>query len=264
MCLTILFIAVAFRCCLSDVLIHFGDVVIEKHSEAMNWRNASRVCKENKGHLVRDGPEFHSQLPAGTFWLDKMNIAATGWTWSDGSGVEFGAQRERCIVVKDGSWHIEDCTSKHKFLCQHPWSWEDKGFDTKTAKGRALKFFPTTTTWDDAQKKCRNLIKAKPGYLITVESEDVKKWVMDKKVKTWIGLNDKDKEGKLNEGKYVWDSGKTYRAYKNVIGSDLTDAGTEDCVVANWPKSNGNKLTWNDIPCDRTDYARAYACEIWL
>ena len=56
--------------------------------------------------------------PVGTFWLDKVNIAATGW--SDGSVVEseFWAQHERCIVVKDGVWHIKDCTSEHKFLCQ--------------------------------------------------------------------------------------------------------------------------------------------------
>jgi len=224
----------------------------------MNWRNASRVCKENKGHLVRDRPEFHDQLPAGTFWLDKMN----GWTWSDGSAVEDEFWAQRCIIVKDGSWHTEDCTSKHKFLCQRPWSWEDEGFDTTTAKGRALKFFKKATTWDDAKKKCGNLIKR--GFLITVESEVVNKWLMDQKVETWIGLNDK-----AGEGKHVWDSGKTYWAYKKEMKerNDLVDAGghTENCVVANWPNTNRpNKLTWNDIPCASTNYAKAYACEIWL
>jgi len=257
MCLTLLFIAVAFRCCLSNVII-IGDVLIEEHSEPMNWRNASRVCKKKNGHLLRDRPEFHDQLPKGTFWLDKMN----GWTWSDGSAVEgdFWAQRERCIVVTDGSWHMEDCTYAHKFLCQRRWS--EDGFDTTTAKGRALKFFHTTTTWDDAKKKCRNLIK--PGFLITVENEAVNNWVMDNKVETWIGLNDKD-----SEGNHVWDSGKTYAAYKEDMKRDLVDAGvgnTENCVVANWKNTNRppNDLTWNDVPCGTTDWAKAYACEIWL
>ena len=70
--LTLLFIAAAFRCSLSDVLI--GDVVIEEHSEAKNWRNASRVCKENSGHLVRDCPEFHDQLPTGIRAFDKRSF----------------------------------------------------------------------------------------------------------------------------------------------------------------------------------------------
>jgi len=258
--LTLMFIAVAIRCCLSDVLI-IGNDLIKEHSEAKNWKDASGVCKANSGHLLRDGPEFHSQLPAGTFWLDKMNIATTGWAWTDGSVVEgkFWAQREHCIVVKDGSWQIEDCTSKHKFLCQRSWSWEDEGFDTTTAKGRALKFFHTTTTWDDAKAKCGNLIK--PGYLITVNNEAVNNWVMGKSVKTWIGLNDK-----AAEGKHVWDSGKPL-SYTNYMSTGLVDAGghTENCVVANWPNSNGrHALTWNDIPCGSTSYARAYACEIWL
>jgi len=251
--LTLLFIAAAFRCSLSDVLI--GDVVIEEHSEAKNWRNASRVCKENSGHLVRDCPEFHDQLPTGTFWLDKVNIAATGW--SDGSVVEgeFWAQNERCIVVKDGVWHIKDCTSEHKFLCQRPWSWEDEGFDTTTAKGRAIKYFSEKLTWDAAEEKC-NTGLILPGHLLTVDSEKVSDWVEAKKVELWIGLNDKD-----TENTHVWVSGQPLK-YKNYVSGGLKDTGSEDCVEANLKSSNDvNTLTWNDVDCTWT---YPYACEIWL
>ena len=68
-------------------------------------------------------------------------------------------------------------------------NWTQEGFDISTKPGRALKFFKEATTWDDAKKKCGNLIR--PGFLITVDDEDVNAWVMDKKVVTWIGLNDK-------------------------------------------------------------------------
>lgn len=222
------------------------------------YEDAKVQCAEGE-KVLRDRPEVHESIPTGTYWIAQQELVNSVWS-SDSTLVrhnyfEGPHSKTFCVVVVDGIWDIRDCNETHAVLCEGPWSWEDGGYDITTAPGRALKFFSTQKTFDGAEASCETDL-VRRGNLITVTDKAVSDWVIAKTVNTWIGLQDKEREGE-----YKWVSGEPL-VYKNYMSTGLVDAGTEDCVNANIRnRNNGNDLTWNDIPCN---WERAYACEIWL
>ena len=64
---------------------------------------------------------------------------------------------------------------------------QNKGFDVTSIPGRAVKYFSTKKNWDTAKSACHDL----GGYLLTVDSDSVTKWVKKTSDVFWIGLNDK-------------------------------------------------------------------------
>jgi len=123
----------------------------------------------------------------------------------------------------------------------------NKGFDVTSIPGRAVKYFSTKKNWDTAKSACHDL----GGYLLTVDSDSVTKWVKKTSDVFWIGLNDKATNGRM-----VWDSGLPFSYKKWHSGATFDDGGNEDCVGVNIKKG-----LWNDYPCDWT---YPYTCEIWI
>ena len=72
-----------------------------------------------------------------------------------------------------------------RFRVLQVWSVE-AGFDITSVPGRAVKYFTTATTWEDAETHCESL----GGYLITANSDKVIDWLAKQDSLTWIGLHD--------------------------------------------------------------------------
>jgi len=258
------------------------DRVIFLHEEKLGHFDAQDKCESpsNATQLLKvDTKEIHKWIKEqnDVMWVD--GLVQNDLTWADGSSMNgFAAhnlpeeQGQFCVSANDigGRLTVKDCSLQQAYACQT--NFDVDGFDVETAPGRAIKYFKDKLTRDEAADYCKKNLP-RPGYLLTVDNAEINDWVVNKKKKMWIGLNDKEEEHV-----FVWDSGVPFE-YDNWMSTGPVDAGckdasgqipkedvtaencnpTEQCVNANL-QENGNYV-WNDIPCSESF---TFACEIWL
>merc|ERR1712180_199798 len=240
---------------------------VKYFSTKKDWDSAKSACHTLGGYLLTDDSASVNNWvkeKSGVSWIGLNDKAKNGemvWdsglpfkykNWHSGSKSD-DAGDEDCvgINIKKGMWNDYPCGNKFPYTCE---IWIDRtielqsnGFDVTSIPGRAVKYFSTKKNWDSAKSACHAL----GGYLLTDDSASVNNWVKEKSGVSWIGLNDKAKDGEM-----VWDSGLPFK-YKNWhSGSTSDDAGDEDCVGINIKKG-----FWNDYPCGNK---YPYTCEIWL
>ena len=119
--------------------------------------------------------------------------------------------------------------------------------------------------WDNARKSCEDV----GGNLIKIETKEENTFLLNTFlqipssevfIEAWIGLSDKDKEGK-----FVWTDGTPQSNNEDctVWADDQpNDEDDQDCVeIANgvfWPGGPPQIGVWNDFQCDKE---LKYICE---
>ena len=109
------------------------------------------------------------------------------------------------------------------------------------------KYFTETDTWLNARDICAD----EGGWLVSISDEKENDFVLsmiDSEDRVWIGLSDRNVEGKLQ-----WDHGEaiTYSNWAN--GEPNNFGGSEDCIELH---GDGK---WNDGSCTAS---RSFLCEI--
>jgi hypothetical protein len=110
------------------------------------------------------------------------------------------------------------------------------------------KRFTSASSWLDARDICAD----EGGWLVSISDERENEFVesiSDSESTVWIGLGDRNVEGKLK-----WDHGEaiTYTNWRSGQPDDFEKS--EDCV-----ELRGNDGTWNDATCTDT---KDFVCEI--
>jgi len=112
----------------------------------------------------------------------------------------------------------------------------------------------STGSWTSGRSYCKN----KGGAYVKITS--YYEWLFVRSMmsaSTWIGLNDRSKEGK-----YRWDSDNSSASYTKWSKGEPNNSKDwydfwgdgEDCVEMN----SGKSYYYNDVECDKK---RRYACE---
>jgi len=110
-----------------------------KTSETRSWIEAQFSCQQRGGNLAsyhsqEEIDEFNKQLngiASHNLYIGLASDGFVGWTWSDGSPVDFtnwgngepnGVNAEECVEMYpwDGTWNDVSCLEKRGFICQRP------------------------------------------------------------------------------------------------------------------------------------------------
>ncbi|XP_069764107.1 lectin-like isoform X2 [Narcine bancroftii] len=109
------------------------------------------------------------------------------------------------------------------------------------------RFFCDSRTWWDAEEFCNH--RSNYGHLASVNSEDHQEFILDiiyavnrNMPITWIGLNDRCKEGTFN-----WIDGSSLDYQNWAKGEPNNLRNEEHCVNMNYFRDG----TWNDEVCDK-------------
>lgn len=144
--------------------------------------------------------------------------------------------------------------------CDEGW----KLFEGKRYK-KCLKLFQKKKKWDDAEKSC----KKSDAHLVKIESKKENEFLLNTflqlevgelNMEAWIGLRDKEKEGK-----FVWTDGKPLKqkgSFTNWADEQPNNEDGQNCVeIANgvfWPGGPPQVGVWNDFQCKQK---MMYICE---
>ena len=102
------------------------------------------------------------------------------------------------------------------------------------------KFIPTKKAWPDAKMQC----ESQGSYLVTVHSHAENDFALSLisavGANTWLGGNDKAKDGT-----WIWEDGKAWGGYTAWGATEPNGGDNEQCLEL-WYHTNG---TWNDVSC---------------
>ncbi|XP_019126318.1 ladderlectin isoform X1 [Larimichthys crocea] len=128
----------------------------------------------------------------------------------------------------------EDGGMERTVICPNNW---------ELFESRCFKFFPTPSTWIDAEKYCLRF-DANLASIHSLEEYDyIQKLVKSSGgyAKSWVGATDA-----VEESQWFWSDGSKFDYH--FWGGDEPNnlGGNEHCVEMN----DSEDLSWNDLPCD--------------
>ncbi|XP_045569849.1 macrophage mannose receptor 1 isoform X1 [Salmo salar] len=216
-----------------------------------NWTEAQSYCRQNYTDLasIDDMAEMNrlnNTVKAGLLtepaWIGLYN---TSWRWSLGD-TELGTvvfwdkkhgeindqpdnvkNNEFCVFMRNGSWHDENCSTQHNFVC----------YDTNLTSMYIL--ITEKKTWSEAQHYCRqnhtDLASVRNGADNNAIQKAIHNVIQEE---VWIGL--------YREWRWSDQSGSTFRNWMTgepngavVVGGDHPKL----CVEIKFPSGE-----WNDEP----------------
>lgn len=249
--------------------------------EAKNWRKAVESCRQKSSSLlsvvsIYENAYLFSQFVEYTnqSWLGlSREKGKEEFKYEDGSILLYtfwksepastAVNETQCVTQsaeEDGKWKISNCFKKFPYICKinrepviEPLFVGNCSVEWHQYNGMCYKYFKDKKmNWPQARKKCN----AHGGELATVKSYGIQKFLefitKEEIERTWIGLNDRDKEHL-----FTWSSGTAFNrktSFSNWnFGEPNDGVGKENCVEM--LTSHGK---WNDLPCS---YELNYLCE---
>ncbi|XP_029555278.1 secretory phospholipase A2 receptor-like [Salmo trutta] len=211
-----------------------------------NWTEAQSYCKQNYTDLasiddMADMNRLNNTVEAGVLtepaWIGLYN---TSWRWSLGD-TELGTvvfwgpkqpnnvnNNEFCVWMQNGSWHDENCSTQHNFVC----------YDTNLTSKYIL--ITEKKTWSEAQRYCRQNHTDLASVRDEAEKSSIQNITHNNTIQeeVWIGL--------YREWRWSDQSGSTFRNWMKgepngaaVVGGDHPKL----CVEIKFPSGE-----WNDEP----------------
>jgi hypothetical protein len=120
--------------------------------------------------------------------------------------------------------------------------------------GKYYKFFSAKYSWNEAEKKCREM----KGLLVSIKDKKTHKFLMklSKGRCFWAGGSDA-----VTEGEWLWRDG-TKITYSDWADKEPDDwKGKEDCLVLGWPGPRYENGKWADTSSIYHKQIDGYICE---
>ncbi|XP_056603695.1 secretory phospholipase A2 receptor-like [Triplophysa dalaica] len=201
------------------------------------WTEAQRYCRENYTdlatvHNIIDMNELKKTVNNNQVyvWIGLKRTDVYKWKWSLGDPVKYlnwetepSTDINNCAVMRNGTWHQQDCNENMRFICYNDSS-------------KAYIIHTSTTTWREAQSFCRQ----NHTDLITVRNQTdnqlIHNIINNPDTSVWIGLFRDSWEWSDNTDSTFryWDSGQP--------------DNSKDCTMNNM----NNEGKWHDVSCSNS------------
>ena len=233
--------------------------------DAFGWKDAKSKCEELGGHLVTITSESEQNIVAdllkkgqrisyamgmtdekeeGVYkWVTGEKYSFSNWAPNEPSNIGNGEDASVIYnkggyggpIAYHGSWNDIPMSTITGYICEI--ENDKKASATVNWDGHSYALYEDLLTWDEAQKRCKEL----GGHLVTITSQEEQDAVISlqkkgKKENYYIGLSDTSQEGN-----FQWVTGET-------TNFSLWESGQPD----NWQR-NENYVhlmpdgKWNDV-----------------
>ncbi|KAL3837088.1 hypothetical protein ACJMK2_022470 [Sinanodonta woodiana] len=236
------------------------------------WATASRICKENDGHLIfietaEEQQVIADQMQKRNFFADALWIGSSkvhaeeGPRWNNGENFTYvnwakgepsnPPGEENCaeMYTKNFKWNDQSCKSRRGYICEKT----DVIEPCRTVGNirHCYQIVQDEITWLQAFKICSQV----GGMLVTIESEAEQKFIEDQIQNItftvgglWIGANQLH-----SEKQHTWANGQQLTFNNWAQGEPNNKQYVENCA-----EISTSDFTWNDEMCSTQ---RGYICE---
>ena len=232
-----------------------------KVDEAVSWKEASRRCAAEQGHLVTfsddlEWREVTERLLAGgtsSVWIglrmeDRNGVQDFGWVWGERVLSAHWSVHEPRRVPSDldcgrqletGAWAASDCKEPRGFVCERPaWAVPERG-------GHAYRRFAQRVSWHEASERC----KKSGGHLVTFSNLAEQAFVATRfQGAIWLGSTLDEKTGKFTH----WVTGEPF-SYEDFAPGDPNVLHRQKCLALDIDRR------WYNRECDDP---HGFVCEI--
>ncbi|XP_066295929.1 sushi, von Willebrand factor type A, EGF and pentraxin domain-containing protein 1-like isoform X2 [Branchiostoma lanceolatum] len=247
----------------------FRDVCYKVFDSEKDYLGSVAVCEEDGGTLAMPLDQsldsflikLRSSLnPNVRYWIGLTDREREGtWSWTDGRplgpftswavGEPNNAGNEDCVVYGAhpsirNKWNDVPCSLRYRFICQTPAMVLQCPAGYRAFRGACYKAFDAEKTYTESEAVCSSA----GGTLAMPQDKSLNTFLiglknsLNPRVRYWIGLNDKAKEGA-----WRWSDDLPVGDFSSWAEGEPNNAGDEDCAV--YAAHPSIKDKWNDVPC---------------